>query len=89
MTKVNLIKDILLGNGLQIQSFALLPQRQVHDSVQEDVGLEKLRVLPIVLKTGFQAARMRVLKPRLRVTHFLQQGHAYSNETIPQNSATP
>jgi hypothetical protein len=23
------------------------------------------------------------------VTHFLQQGHAYSNETIPQNSATP
>jgi len=26
-------------------------------------------------KTGFQAARMRVLKPVPTVTHFLQQGH--------------
>ena len=26
-------------------------------------------------KTGFQAARMRVLKPTPTVAHFLQQGH--------------
>jgi hypothetical protein len=26
-------------------------------------------------KTGFQAARMRVLKPMPTVTHLLQQGH--------------
>jgi hypothetical protein len=26
-------------------------------------------------KIGFQAARMRILKPMLMVTHFLKQGH--------------
>jgi hypothetical protein len=26
-------------------------------------------------KAGFQAARMRVLKPKPTVTHFLHQGH--------------
>jgi hypothetical protein len=40
-------------------------------------------------KTGFQAARKRVLKPKLTVTHFLQQGHTYSNAAICSNSPTP
>jgi hypothetical protein len=48
--------------------------------------LEELTVLPYVLK----AARMRDLKP----THaqndtFLQQGHIYSNKTLPPSCATP
>jgi hypothetical protein len=34
-------------------------------------------------KTGFQGARMRVLKPMLTMTHFLQQGHTYSKEATP------
>jgi hypothetical protein len=38
--------------------------------------------------TGFQAARMRVLKPTPTVTHLLQQDHTYSNKATPPNSAT-
>jgi hypothetical protein len=40
-------------------------------------------------KTGFQGARLRALKPTFTVTHFLQQGHTYSNKVTPPNSATP
>jgi hypothetical protein len=42
---------------------------------------EELRVLHLYLKVasrilaGFQATRMRVLKPTATVTHLLQQGH--------------
>ena len=32
--------------------------------------------------TGFQEARLRVLKPTPTVTHLLQQGHTYS-KTVP------
>jgi hypothetical protein len=32
---------------------------------------------------------MRVLRPIPTVTYFFQQGHTYSNETTPPNSATP
>jgi hypothetical protein len=39
--------------------------------------------------TDFQAARKRVLKLMPTVTHFLQQGHTYSNKTTPLNGATP
>jgi hypothetical protein len=38
---------------------------------------------------GFQAARMRVLKPILTKIPFLQQGHNYSNKATPPNIATP
>jgi len=39
--------------------------------------------------TGFQAARMRVLKPTPTGIHLLQQGHTHSNKATPSNSATP
>jgi hypothetical protein len=39
-------------------------------------------------KTGFQAARMWVLKPMPTVTHFLQQGHTYSKKATPPSSST-
>jgi hypothetical protein len=39
-------------------------------------------------KTGFQGIRKRVSKLP-KVTHFLQQGHTYSNKATPPNSATP
>jgi len=40
-------------------------------------------------KTGFQAARKRVLKPTPTVVHLLQQGHIYSKMVTPPNGATP
>jgi len=40
-------------------------------------------------KTGFQGARMRVLKPMPTMTHFFQQCHTYSNKATPLNTATP
>ena len=40
-------------------------------------------------KTVSQAARRLVLQPTPTVTHFLQQGHTYSNKATPPNSATP
>jgi|UPI00001E498D hypothetical protein len=36
-------------------------------------------------KTGFKVARIRVLKPMSTMTHFLQQGHTYSNKATPDN----
>ena len=35
------------------------------------------------LPVGFQAARMRVLKPTSTLTHLLQQGHTYSIRATP------
>ena len=47
-------------------------------------------------KTGFQAARMKVIKTIPTVTHLLQQGHihpnkghTHPNKATPSNSATP
>jgi hypothetical protein len=40
-------------------------------------------------RTIFQAARRRVSKSTLTVTHFLQQGHTHFNKATPPNSATP
>jgi hypothetical protein len=40
-------------------------------------------------ETGFQGTRMRVLKPTATITHFLQQGHSYSNKALAPNSASP
>jgi hypothetical protein len=39
-------------------------------------------------KTGFQGIKMNVLKPMLTMTHFLQQGHTFSNKATHPNSAT-
>ena len=40
-------------------------------------------------KIGFQEAKRRVLKPMPTMTHFLQQGHTYSDKSIPSNSVIP
>jgi hypothetical protein len=40
-------------------------------------------------KTGFQVARMKVLKLMPTVTYFLPQGHTYSNKATLSKSATP
>ena len=40
-------------------------------------------------KTGFQEARLRVLKPMPTVIHFLQQGYRYFNKATIPNSANP
>jgi hypothetical protein len=93
ITKATLIKTKFNWRWLQVQRFSPLSSRQEHGSIQADVGLEKLRVLHFTQrqteKTGFQAARMRVLKPMPTVTHLFQQGHTYSNKATCPNSAIP
>jgi hypothetical protein len=72
----------LTGAGLQVQRFSPLSSRQEYGSIQAGMVQEKLRVLHLHLKAtrnGLRAARMRNLKPMSTVTHFLQQGHTYSN----------
>ena len=72
-------------------------QGRKHGSMQADMVLEKeLRVRYL----GLQAAEGAVYytgvtrtqetsKPAPIVTHFLQQGHTYSNKTTPPNSTPP
>jgi hypothetical protein len=62
--------------------FSPLSSRLEHGSIQGDMGLEELRVPPLVPR----AARMRVLKPTSTVTQVLQQSHTYSNKTTPTPS---
>ena len=51
MTKASLIKH-LIGASLQVQRFSPLLSRQEHGRVQVGVGLELLRVLPLVPKVA-------------------------------------
>jgi hypothetical protein len=60
--------------------FSPLSSRQDHRRDWAGMVQEELRVLHLQLKatrekTGFQGAKMRVLKPTPTVTHLLQQGH--------------
>jgi len=71
MTKADLTRTVFNWGWLTGQRFSPLSSRQEHGSVQADVGLEKLRVPPLVPK----AARMRVSKPTLIMTYLLQQGY--------------
>ena len=41
------------------------------------------------LRHGTWLEHIEILKPTHIVTHFLQQGHTYSNEAMPTNNATP
>jgi hypothetical protein len=47
----------LIGAGLQVQRFRPLSSRWEHGSIQADVGLEELRIPPLVSK----AARRRLV----------------------------
>ena len=40
-------------------------------------------------KTDFWASLRVISKPTPTVTHFLKQGHTYSNKATPPSSATP
>lgn len=73
----------LVVAALQVQRFSLSLSRQKHGTMVEE--LRGLHLHLEAAKTGFQAARLRVLKPRTlsrTVTHLLQQGPT-------TNSATP
>ena len=81
----------LIGAGSQAQRFSLVLSRQDHSSIQESTAMEELRVLHL-----FPKANGRRLPPMCleggsthTVTHFLQQGHTYSNKATLPNSATP
>jgi hypothetical protein len=51
---------------------------------------EELRVLHLIPKANRRKlAPTWLSKPSPTVTHFLQQGHTYSNKAIQPNSATP
>jgi hypothetical protein len=72
--------------------FSLLPSRQEkHGNVWVGMMLEEPGVLHLDWKaaTVSHVARRRVSKPTPMVTHFLQQGHTYSNNAKPSNNATP
>jgi hypothetical protein len=51
------------------------------------MGPEELRIPPVVAKTArrslaaWKGARIRISKPMPTVTHLLQQGHIYSQQT--------
>ena len=85
----------LIGAALQFQGSVHYHHARIHWSIQADMVLEKeLRILHLDLKaarkkTVFQASRRGVSNPTPTMTHFLQQGHTYSNEATPPNSATP
>jgi len=50
------LRQHLIEAGLQVQRFSSLSSRQEHGSIQADMGLEELRVPPLVPK----AARRRL-----------------------------
>jgi hypothetical protein len=50
MTKATLIRQHLIGAGLQVQRFSPLSTRREHGSIQVGMGLEELRVLYLYLK---------------------------------------
>jgi hypothetical protein len=83
----------LIGAGLLVQRFSPLLSRQ--EAWQHPGRHGAGRALSsdfIKRKPGadcFQASRRKVSKPTPTVTHFLQQGHTYSNKAKPPNSATP
>ena len=91
MTKATVRKgNMLLGLAYRFRGLVHCHQGRC----MADVGLEEMKVLHLESKgrqekTGFHVARMRVSKPTPTVTHFLQQGHTYSNKATPPNSANP
>lgn len=68
-----------------------------HGSMWADIVLEKeLSILRLELKTTGSELRHWIqlehicdLRVHPHRTHFLQQGHTYSNEAVPPNNATP
>ena len=69
-----------------------------YGGVLADMTLEKkLRVLHLYLSVTRSGLRVTLSKawpkeaskPTCTVTHFLQQGYAYSSKAIPPNSAVP
>ena len=90
-----------IGAGLQFQSFSVFSGK--YGIMQADLVLDELRVLHLDSKEArmvLQAVRrlsfhtgqtlsIETSKTIPTVTHFLQQGHTYSDKTTPPNSATP
>jgi len=71
MTKATLKGRHLTGAGLQVQRFRSVSSKWDHVRVQASMVLEELRILHLAP----QAARRKLSKPTLTLTHFLQQGH--------------
>jgi hypothetical protein len=71
--------------GSEVQSIIIKLGTWQHPGIVQ----EKLRVLHLHLQllTGFQEARMRVVKPTPTVIHLLQQDHSHSTRphflTVP------
>ena len=77
--------------GSEIQSIIIKEGTQKHPGRQSARGADSSTSSSEVcqLNTGFQAARMRVLKLTPTEMHLLQQGHTYYNRDTPSNSASP
>jgi hypothetical protein len=90
MTKAILIWTTF--NWGWVQKFNPLLSRQEHGSVQAGMVPGKLRILYLHLKATrktLTSTLHRASKPTPTVTHFLQQGHTYSNKATPPNTAAP
>jgi hypothetical protein len=79
MTKATHIKAFNWGwlTGSEVQSIIIKVGTWQHPGRHSARGAERFTSLPegCYQMTGFQAARMRVLKPIPTVKHLLQQGH--------------
>jgi hypothetical protein len=90
MIWVTLITAAFNWAALQVQRFSPLSSRWEHGSVQAGMMQEELRSSSEGHQmTGFQGAKMEVLKLMSTVTDFFQQGYTYSNKAIPPSSLTP
>ena len=92
MTKATLIKDnIYLGLAYRFRGSVHYHQWWEHGSIQAGMVQKELRILYFIQdkqeKSGSHVVRTRVSLLTPTVTHFLQQGHTYSNEATP-NSGT-
>ena len=77
--QVKSYKEHLIGASLQVQSIIIVVGTWQHLGRHRAGRAESFTSSfeGCQQKTGFQAARMMVLKPTLTVTHLLQQGHAF------------
>jgi len=94
MTKPSLIRKTFNWSwltGSEVQSIIIMARTWQHSGKHSAGGAESSTSSSEghSKKTVSHVIRRRVSKPNPTVTHFLQQGHTYSNKTTPPNSVTP
>jgi hypothetical protein len=87
MTKATLIKEnIELGLAYSFRDLVYYHHGGKHGGRQADMVLEEEQRILYHNLAGSRE-KTETLSPAFTLTHFLQQGHAYSSKAIPVNSA--